>query len=56
MYENRVSQLEKERDHLSREVEMVNKKLQIQQRQLENLQKQAAGVWLKYACGHVSLF
>nr|XP_045610228.1 nucleoprotein TPR-like [Procambarus clarkii] len=44
MYENHISQLEKERDQLSREVESLNKKLQMQQRQLENLQKQAAGV------------
>lgn len=48
MYETRIAQLEKERDQLTHEIETLNKKLQMQQRQLENLQKQTAGVTLNY--------
>ena len=44
MHETRIAQLEKERDQLTHEIETLNKKLQMQQRQLENLQKQATGV------------
>lgn len=48
MYETRIAQLEKERDQLTHEIETLNKKLQMQQRQLENLQKQATGVCLNH--------
>ena len=50
MYETRIAQLEKEREQLTHEIETLNKKLQMQQRQLENLQKQATGVCFNHCC------
>lgn len=46
-YEARITQVERERDQLTQELESLNKKLQMQQRQLENIQKHAAGVRTK---------